>query len=92
MQAAIIAVGSELLGTRRLDTNSLRLTTVLDRFGVELIGKSVVGDDEAALAAELARRAAEADLVLVTGGLGPTADDVHSCRRRPCLRSPPDRR
>ncbi len=76
MKATIIAVGSELLGTRRLDTNSLRLTTVLDRFGVELVAKSVIGDDVAALAAELARRAAESDLVLVTGGLGPTADDV----------------
>ncbi len=76
MKAAIIAVGSELLGTRRLDTNSLRLTAVLDRFGVKLTAKSVVGDDEASLAAELARRAAETDLVLVTGGLGPTADDV----------------
>ncbi len=76
MKAAIIAVGSELLGTRRLDTNSLRLTAMLDRFGVELVAKSVVGDEEAALAAELVRRAAETDLVLVTGGLGPTADDV----------------
>ncbi len=76
MDATIIAVGSELLGTRRLDTNSLSLTAVLDRFGVKLTAKSVIGDDEAALAAELARRAAESDLVLVTGGLGPTADDV----------------
>ncbi len=76
MKAAIIAVGSELLGTRRLDTNSLRLTEVLDRFGVALIGKSVVGDDEAALGSELTRRAGSTDLVLVTGGLGPTADDA----------------
>ncbi len=76
MQAAILAVGSEMLGTERLDTNSLRLTAVLHRFGVELVAKSVIGDDEAALADELSRRAAEVDLVLVTGGLGPTADDV----------------
>ncbi len=76
MKAAIIAVGSELLGTRRLDTNSLALTAVLDRYGVELRGKSVIGDDEAALAVELRRRAQEVDVVLVTGGLGPTADDV----------------
>ena len=76
MKATIIAVGSELLGTRRLDTNSLKLTAVLDRFGVELVAKSVIGDDETALAAELVRRVAETDLVLVTGGLGPTADDV----------------
>ncbi len=76
MRATIIAVGSELLGVQRLDTNSLRLTAVLDRHGIELIGKSVVGDSEAALAAELRRRASESELVLVTGGLGPTADDV----------------
>lgn len=76
MKAAIIAVGSELLGTVRLDTNSLRLTAALDRFGVELAAKSVIGDDEAALAGELRRRAGEVDVVLVTGGLGPTADDV----------------
>ncbi len=76
MKAAIIAIGSELLGTRRLDTNSLKLTAMLDRFGVELIAKSVIGDDEAAVAQELVRRAADTDLVLVTGGLGPTADDV----------------
>ncbi|MEM7349683.1 MAG: competence/damage-inducible protein A [Acidobacteriota bacterium] len=76
MQAAIIAVGSELLGTQRLDTNSLRLTEVLERYGVELVGKSVVGDSEERLAAEIRRRTSEVDLVVLTGGLGPTADDV----------------
>jgi nicotinamide-nucleotide amidase len=76
MRAAILAVGSELLGTDRLDTNSLRLTEVLEGHGVELVGKAVVGDGEAAIAAEVRRMAALADLVLVTGGLGPTADDV----------------
>ena len=76
MKAAIVAIGSELLGTHRLDTNSLRLTAALERFGVELAGKSVVGDDETAIAAELQRWLAAVDLVLVSGGLGPTADDV----------------
>ncbi len=76
MKAAIIAVGSELLGPQRLDTNSLRLTALLDRYGFDLAVKSVIGDDEAALAAELVQRASESELVLVTGGLGPTADDV----------------
>ena len=76
LKAAIVAVGSELLGTRRLDTNSLKLTAVLERYGVELVGKSVVGDDEAALAEELRRRMEQADVVILTGGLGPTADDV----------------
>lgn len=76
LQAAILAVGSELLGSDRLDTNSLRLTAVLRQHGVVLRRKAVVGDDESAIAEELRRMAAEADLVLVTGGLGPTADDV----------------
>lgn len=76
MKAAIVAVGTELLGTDRLDTNSLRLTASLRRFGVELVRKVVVGDDEEEIAAELGRLAALVDLILVGGGLGPTADDV----------------
>lgn len=76
MNAAILAVGSELLSTDRLDTNSLRLAEILERFGVELVGKAVVGDDEARIATELERMLTEVELVLVTGGLGPTADDV----------------
>jgi nicotinamide-nucleotide amidase len=73
VKAAILAVGSELLGTDRLDTNSLRLTGVLREHGVELRRKAVVGDDEAEIAAELRRMAAEAQVVIVSGGLGPTA-------------------
>jgi len=76
VRAAILAVGSELLSTDRLDTNSLRLTAVLERHGVALAKKGVVGDDEPALAAELRSLWTAADLVLVCGGLGPTADDV----------------
>ena len=76
MKAAILAVGSELLGTARLDTNSLRLTKVLDRHGVELRAKSVLGDSEEDITAELRRLLDRYDVVLVTGGLGPTADDV----------------
>lgn len=76
VQAVIVAVGTELLGTDRLDTNSLRLTETLQRFGVVLRRKAVVGDSEPALAEELRRALAAADVVLVTGGLGPTADDV----------------
>lgn len=75
MKAVILAVGTELLGTDRLDTNSLKLTRVLERFGVELIAKAVAGDDEAEIAAEIGRRVAQGHLVLVTGGLGPTTDD-----------------
>lgn len=76
MKAAILAVGSELLGTVRLDTNSLRLTAVLDRSGVELRQKAVAGDSVEEIAALLTGMLARVDLVLVTGGLGPTADDI----------------
>jgi nicotinamide-nucleotide amidase len=76
MRAAILAVGSELLGTDRLDTNSLRITKALERHGAELRAKAVVGDSEEEIAAALRAALAKHDLVLVTGGLGPTADDV----------------
>lgn len=76
MRAAVVAVGSELLSTDRLDTNSLRLAAVLERHGVPLVFKAVVGDDPAAIAETLSDALRRAPLVLVGGGLGPTADDV----------------
>jgi nicotinamide-nucleotide amidase len=76
MKAAILAVGSELLGTDRLDTNSLKLTALLDRYGAELRRKAVIGDSEEEIAAELRTLLSRVDLILITGGLGPTADDV----------------
>ncbi|HEY8021079.1 MAG TPA: competence/damage-inducible protein A [Thermoanaerobaculia bacterium] len=76
MHAAILAIGTELLGTERLDTNSLRLTRALAAHGVELVRKAVAGDSEAEIAAELASVLPRVDLMLVTGGLGPTSDDV----------------
>src|SRR6187402_1811256 len=76
MKAAVVAVGTELLGPDRLDTNSLYLTRVLESYGVELRRKVVLGDIEDDIARELLRLAGEVDLVIVSGGLGPTADDV----------------
>lgn len=76
IQAAIVAVGSELLGTDRLDTNSLHLTAALEHHGAELRRKAVVGDDEEEIAREVRSLLDRVDLVVVTGGLGPTADDV----------------
>lgn len=76
MRAAIVAAGTELLGPDRLDTNSLRLTEVLERYGVELDRKLVVGDDRAAIAEVLTDLVSRYELVIATGGLGPTSDDV----------------
>jgi nicotinamide-nucleotide amidase len=75
-KAAIIAVGSELLGTERLDTNSLRLTALLEGYGVRLVRKAVVGDNQAEIVAELDAAAARSSLILISGGLGPTRDDL----------------
>ncbi|MFN7962695.1 MAG: CinA family nicotinamide mononucleotide deamidase-related protein [Thermoanaerobaculia bacterium] len=75
-KAAILAVGSELLGTERLDTNSLALTGLFDRYGVALRSKGVVGDDEEVLATEIAALVGKVELLVLTGGLGPTADDI----------------
>ncbi len=74
--AEIIAVGSELLGTTRIDTNSLFLAGRLASLGIDLRAKSVVGDDRATLAAAVTSALTRADLVLLTGGLGPTDDDL----------------
>ncbi len=76
MRAAILAVGSELLGTDRLDTNSLRAAELLHRYGVELVAKAVVGDHEDDIRRVLSQFLERAELVLISGGLGPTADDI----------------
>jgi nicotinamide-nucleotide amidase len=75
MDAAILAVGSEMLGTERLDTNSLRISAALERYGIPLVRKSVVGDEERDIAREIGFDLEAADLVVITGGLGPTEDD-----------------
>ena len=74
--AEIIAVGSELLGATRVDTNSLFLSEKLSALGIDLRMKSVVGDDPADLSAVFRQALARADVVVLTGGLGPTADDL----------------
>ena len=74
--AAVIAVGSELLGPTRLDTNSLAITATLNALGIALRTKTVVGDVRADLAAAFREALARVDLVVLTGGLGPTDDDL----------------
>lgn len=76
MNAAIIAVGSEMLGPVRVDTNSLKITAALEDYAVPLVRKCVVGDLLADLVAEIRFSAARAELVVITGGLGPTEDDL----------------
>src|SRR5581483_3925830 len=76
MNAEIIAVGSELLTAQRVDTNSLFLTDGLNSIGVEVVTKCVVGDDLHRLADAIRRAVARCEIVILSGGLGPTEDDL----------------
>ena len=76
VNAEIIAVGSELLTPYRMDTNSLFLTEELNQLGVEVIFKSIVGDDLARLVAAAQHALFRSDILIVSGGLGPTEDDL----------------
>ncbi|MGE0704194.1 MAG: competence/damage-inducible protein A [Vicinamibacterales bacterium] len=76
MKARIIAIGSELLSPIRLDTNSLAITDRLNALGIAVVRKIIVGDDIAELTRTLREAMDAVDLVVCTGGLGPTADDL----------------
>jgi nicotinamide-nucleotide amidase len=76
MNAEIIAIGSELLTPSRVDTNSLYLTEQLNSIGIEVELKTVVGDNEHRLEQLLKEAVKRSELVVATGGLGPTEDDV----------------
>jgi nicotinamide-nucleotide amidase len=76
MNASIIAVGSEMLGPTRVDTNSLKITAALESFGVPVVRKSIVGDLLSDLVAEIRSGHDRSDLLIMTGGLGPTEDDL----------------
>jgi len=75
-RAAIIAVGSELLTPSKIDTNSLFITEQLNLLGIDVIAKAVGGDDRVELAHIFRAFLGRADLVVFSGGLGPTEDDV----------------
>jgi len=76
MRACIVAVGSEMLTPFRVDTNSLLITERLNQIGYDVRLKAVVGDDVEELAQPLREILTWADLVIITGGLGPTEDDI----------------
>ena len=75
MKAEIIAVGSELLTPFRLDTNSLFLTSELNQVGLRVVHKAVVGDTPDEMRSSFEHAMARADVIVSSGGLGPTDDD-----------------
>ena len=76
MNAEILAVGSEMLTPDRVDTNSLFLTDQLNQIGVEVVAKHVVGDDRDRLATAMRLAMGASQFLLISGGLGPTEDDL----------------
>ncbi len=76
MNAVILGVGNELISGQTVDTNSAWLARRLAAMGISTVAHHTVGDDRAAISAALRLAAGQAGLVLVTGGLGPTADDL----------------
>ena len=76
LSAEIIAIGSELLTSNRTDTNSLWLTDKLNRIGIDVKLKTVVGDDDVRLEETIKDAVKRSRVVLTTGGLGPTEDDI----------------
>ncbi len=81
MLAEIIAVGSEMLTPHRQDTNSLYLTSGLNDLGVAVAFKTIVGDNRQHLASAIRIALSRADILILSGGLGPTEDDL----TRECL-------
>src|SRR6184192_1063690 len=76
LSAEIIAIGSELLSPNRSDTNSLWLTDQLNRIGIDVKLKTIVGDDDARLEEVVKDAVKRSRVVITTGGLGPTEDDI----------------
>src|SRR3982750_3277472 len=76
MIAEIIAVGSEMLTPFRQDTNSLHITAGLNDLGVQVAFKTIIGDNLPQLTAAAGIAIARADIVVFSGGLGPTEDDL----------------
>ena len=76
MKAEIIAVGTELLTPDRVDTNSLFLTEELNKLGIEVVRKTVVGDHRELMAEAFRDALNRVPLIIASGGLGPTEDDL----------------
>jgi nicotinamide-nucleotide amidase len=76
MQVEIVTIGNEILSGRTVDTNFATLARLLEEASIKVAWHSTVGDTQERIAEGLARALDRADAVIMTGGLGPTPDDV----------------
>ncbi|MEQ8240118.1 MAG: competence/damage-inducible protein A [Cyclobacteriaceae bacterium] len=74
--AEIITIGDEILYGQTLDTNSHWMSAELDQIGIKVIRKTTIGDQRDEILTSFKEAEARADIILVTGGLGPTSDDL----------------
>ena len=81
VQAELLTIGDEILYGQIVDTNSQWMSVALDKVGIKVIRKTSVGDQESEILTALAEAEKRADIILITGGLGPTSDDL----TKPCL-------
>lgn len=79
--AELITIGDEILFGQIVDTNSQWMSAELDKIGVIVIRKTTIGDEEGEILKALAEAESRAQIILITGGLGPTNDDL----TKPCL-------
>ncbi len=75
-RAVILTIGDELLIGQTIDTNSAWIGEKLNGLGIEIVEKIAISDTEAGIISGLKRAIEKADIILVTGGLGPTKDDI----------------
>lgn len=76
MKSTIITIGDEILIGQILDTNSRYISQALNRIGVVVAERTSIGDSAEQIVATLDRALAQSDVVIITGGLGPTKDDI----------------
>lgn len=79
--AELLTIGDEILYGQIVDTNSQWMSVALDKVGIKVIRKTSVGDQEDEILTAMAEAEKRADIILITGGLGPTSDDL----TKPCL-------
>src|SRR5215218_6683645 len=79
--AELLTIGDEILYGQIVDTNSQWMSVALSNAGIKVIRKTSVGDQEDEILAALREAERRADIILITGGLGPTSDDL----TKPCL-------
>ncbi len=81
VKASIITIGDELLIGQVIDTNSVYISQALNRIGIPVVRRVAVGDDSMEITRALEEEQKHAGIIILTGGLGPTADDI----TKPCL-------